>query len=127
MRSAPALLLSPWDRSALYQVLSSGARSRTSALVVLHCADGKSNKQIAEELGVSPKTAARWRARFVAEGAPGLTRDLPRPGRPTALSEQQRGFIVAKKAKLSTRSIARIVGVSASTVQRVTLASKARA
>ena len=33
--------------------------------VVLGCAEGKSNKEVAAELGVWPHTVCKWRARFV--------------------------------------------------------------
>jgi DNA-binding NarL/FixJ family response regulator len=50
--------------------------------IVLACARGGSNTEIAAELGLARDTVAKWRCRFVAQRLEGLT-DEPRPGGPT--------------------------------------------
>ena len=49
--------------------------------IVLSCAEGGSNAQVARRLGLSRTTVAKWRTRFVAQGLEGL-HDEPRPGAP---------------------------------------------
>ncbi|MGQ4599253.1 helix-turn-helix domain-containing protein [Nocardia sp. R6R-6] len=56
--------------------------------IVLGCAAGKSNKEVAVELGIWPQTVGKWRNRFVARGMEGLV-DEPRPGGPRTITDEQ--------------------------------------
>ena len=49
--------------------------------IVLGCAAGKSNKEVAAEVGVWPQTVCKWRQRFVESRLDGLA-DEPRPRHP---------------------------------------------
>jgi hypothetical protein len=94
--------------------------------IVLACAEGKTNKQVAAELGVWPQTVTKWRGRFVARRLEGLT-DEPRPGAPRKVTDAQvEAVVVATLEALPTNathwsraSMARRSGLSRSTVGRI--------
>jgi len=51
-------------------------------------------QEAAELLGVHPRTVGKWRARFSAQGVPGL-HDLPRAGAPSKYTAAQRCEVLA--------------------------------
>jgi DNA-binding transcriptional ArsR family regulator len=55
------------------------------AKAVLLAADGLSNGQIAERLGVARQSVSEWRKRFFEDGLAGLE-ERPRSGRPRSFS-----------------------------------------
>src|SRR2546429_6535767 len=68
-----------------------------------------------EELSVTPRTAARWRARYLKAGIDGLKKDVPRPGRTPIFTPEKIRMVVEKTTQekppdathWSTRSMAR--------------------
>ena len=65
------------------------------ARIVLACADGLPDRQVAARLGIDPKTVAIWRKRFLEGGVAALY-DKPRTGRPNRISGEDVRTIVAK-------------------------------
>ena len=93
--------------------------------IVLAAADGRSNLEIAELVGVSRPTVTKWRNRFSESRLEGLL-DEPRPGRPRTVSDEQVERIVVTTLESkpkdathwSTRSLAAHLGVSQNSVWR---------
>jgi transposase len=96
------------------------------ARIVLACAEGGTNKQVAAGLGVDESTVDRWRARFIARRLDGL-HDEARPGRPPSiLLDQVEDIVVAtlesvpgKDTHWSRASMAARTGLSKSTIGRI--------
>jgi transposase len=89
-RPAPALALRGGDRERLVAwTRSSSLRAGLAqrARIVLLAADGVSNTEIAERIGVSRPTVIDWRARYERSGLAGLD-DEPRPGRPRTVDHE---------------------------------------
>ena len=94
--------------------------------IVLGCAAGNTNQQVAQELGVSPQMVCKWRQRFVDRRLDGLT-DEPRPGAPRKITDEAvEELIVAtleRQPKDATHwsraSMAAETGLSKSTVGRI--------
>ena len=95
------------------------------ASIVLRAADGLRNVEIAEELGLSLPTVAKWRNRFAEAGTVGLG-DLPRSGRPRSVDHQRvvEATLRTPPAELgvthwSSRLLAAHLGIGDATVARV--------
>jgi hypothetical protein len=56
--------------------------------IVLACAEGRSNTEVAQHLGVARSTVIKWRSRLVARRLEGLV-DEPRPGAPPIITDEQ--------------------------------------
>lgn len=70
-------------------------RDAFRARIILLADDGLTNRAIAEELGCDEDTVGTWRRRFSKGGPKGL-RDLPRSGRPSKFTSDQRARVLAK-------------------------------
>jgi transposase len=124
-----AVVVAASDREILERLVRASttpAGLSRRARAVLLMADGLAGTVIAERTGYTPVQISRVRARFAAEGVLGLG-ERPRSGRPPELTEAKRARILAVTLKAppaglaqwSTRELAKRVGVSPSTVQRL--------
>ena len=97
------------------------------ARIVLLSADGVSMSEIKRQTGTSKTCVWRWRERFMREGVEGILREMTRPGRLAALGEAVAQKIVAATLKpppgetthCTAIAMAKVIGVSVSSVQRV--------
>ena len=95
------------------------------ARIVLQAAQGLDNARIAQALGTSHVTVGLWRQRFVDLGLAGLA-EAPRPGRPSTLDQAKVRRVLTEvvqppkpRQRWSCRSMARHVGLSKASVQRL--------
>src|SRR5262252_6932734 len=100
-------------------------RDRFRANIVLRRLEGKSETEVAKELGCSLGAVCKWSKRFDEKGITGL-RDAPGRGRKERLPTEQISLVLERatrppqgRVRWSIRSMAHEVGVSRSTVQRI--------
>jgi len=96
------------------------------ARIVLACADGTPNKQVAASLSVHPMTVGKWRRRFLRHRLDGL-RDKLRSGAPRQIDDARVEAVVVRTLESQpdgathwrSRGMAQASGLSTSTVQRI--------
>ncbi len=128
-RPIPELALSDAER----EMLQNWARRPKSAQalaqrarMILRCAEGLTNTQVAGLVQVRIATVGKWRQRFVERRLDGLL-DEPRPGAPRKVSDAdvERALAMTLESTprdathWSTRSLAKESGLSRSTVGRI--------
>jgi len=124
------LLLSPEDRVRLEGWLADRNTPQKlvwRARIVLMWADAASLASIVRTLNKTKKTAYRWRDRYLEQGVDGLGRDATRPGRKKPLSAEVIARVVEMTLRekppaatqWSARSLAKAVGLSHTSVQRI--------
>jgi transposase len=128
-RPKAALVLAEDERAQLLRWSRRAKSAQSLALrsrIVLACADGLDNTQVAARLEVVPATVGKWRRRFVDRRLDGLL-DEPRPGGPRSVSDEQvEAVIVATLERTpkdathwSRASMAAESGLSRSTIGRI--------
>lgn len=128
-RPKQPLVLEPVEREQLRRWARrprTEQRLASRSRIVLRCADGLDNDEVAAELGVHAKTVGKWRRRFLERRLEGLSDD-PRPGVPRTVLDETVEEIVRRTIEetppdathWSTRSMARRTGVSPATVGRI--------
>ncbi len=128
-RPATRIELTDDEREVLERYVRRGkteARLARRARIALLAADGVATKDIAHKVGLTAGTVCKWRKRFAAKRLDGLL-DEPRPGAPRTISDDEVERIVVRTLEekpadathWSTRDMAKKVGVSHSTVNRI--------
>ena len=115
------------------EILERWARRPTTAQalalrcrIVLACAEGLSNVEVADRPGVNRMTVGKWRSRFVSDRLDGL-HDEPRPGGPRSIGDDDVERVIVTTLEetppdathWSTRSMAQAAGMSQSAVSRI--------
>jgi transposase len=128
-RPKPELTLTPHEREQLVRWERRTTASPALALrarIVLACAEGRSNQDVAALCGVSQPTVGKWRRRFCERRLDGLC-DEPRSGRPRTVTVEQVEQVVLdtlqstpeNATRWSTRTMAERSGLSRSTIARI--------
>jgi transposase len=129
-RPKTPLTLSDDERQTLQRWARRAKSSQALALrckIVLACAEGVTNKAVAEQLGIWPQTVTKWRGRFVRQRLEGLA-DEPRPGRPRTINDAQVEQVITKTLEesppnhdthWSTRSMAKATRMSQTAISRI--------
>ncbi|HEV2316257.1 MAG TPA: IS630 family transposase [Thermoplasmata archaeon] len=126
---APPIILAPEERRQLDQWSrgrSTPHRLVSRSQIVLCAADGKTNKEIVEELGINSITVGKWRSRFALLRIEGIRQDAPRPGAPSIGASLEKKIVDTTlrvtppgESHWSTRTLGDHLGVSHMTVHRV--------
>jgi transposase len=128
-RPTAQIVLSEEERERLEEWSRRRKTAQALALrsrIVLLCAVGKLNQDIAKELRVTPNTVGKWRNRFAKKRLDGVL-DEPRPGAPRMITDAKVEQVVRLTLEAtpkdathwSTRSMARRCGMSQSSVSRL--------
>ncbi len=131
MRGRPKaeLVLSDEEHETLQRWARRPKSAQSLALrcrIVLACAEGATNNEVAERVGVHSATVSKWRRRFVERRLDGLS-DEPRPGAPRTVTDDDVERVIVKTLEetpadathWSTRSMARATGMSQSAISRI--------
>jgi transposase len=128
-RPKAELVLSDGEREQLVRWSRRAKSAQFLALrskIVLACAQGLANTQVAAQLGVAPATVSKWRRRFVDRRLDGLL-DEPRVGGPRSISDEQIEAVIVATLERSPKdathwsraSMASETGLSRSTIGRI--------
>jgi transposase len=128
-RQLAALVLSDGERAELMSLAARRSTAQALALrarIVLGCAEGAQNKDVATRLQVDRATVGKWRRRFAEHRLDGL-HDEPRSGTPRTIDDARIEAVIVRTLESmppdathwSSRGMARSSGLSVSTVQRI--------
>ena len=96
------------------------------ARIVLGCGRGRSNGEVAAQVGVTPATVCKWRERFRRQRLEGLL-DEPRPGAPRTITDAKVEAVITKTLETmpansthwSTRLMAAETGLTQNAIVRI--------
>jgi transposase len=123
------LVLNDDERAELTSLAARRNTAQALALrarIVLRCATGAENQQVAADLRIDKTTGGKWRRRFVERRLDGL-RDEPRSGTPRTIDDARIEAVIVRTLESlppgathwRSRGMARASGLSISTVQRI--------
>ena len=130
MRTSKRIVVNEKDRVHLGQVIRNRNTPQKVVLrarIVLLSANGISTAEIMRRLSTSTPTISRWRNRYETDGVAGLFKDRSRSGRKRRIEEAKVREVVHRTLQekplcathWSTRSLAKVVGLSPASVQRI--------
>jgi transposase len=128
-RPKARLIVSPSERERLESWSRRRKTAQALALrarIVLRCASGMQNIDVAEQFGVSKQMVGKWRQRFIDRRIDGLL-DEPRPGTPRKITDEDIERVIVQTLETtprdathwSVRSMAKESGISRTTVHRI--------
>ena len=128
-RPKAELILTDGERATLLRWARRAKSAQALALrakIVLACAEGKDNKEVAAQLRVHQATVGKWRSRFITARLGGLA-DEDRPGRPLTITDEQVEEVIVATLEdtpkgathWSRASMAGKSGLSRSTIGRI--------
>jgi transposase len=128
-RPKKELRLTQEERAVLERIVArrkSGAAEVERAQIVLGCAQGRTNRQIASELGLCEQTVGTWRERFRQQRLKGLG-DVYRAGAPRQISDEKVAEVIRRTLRSkpdaathwSTRTLAAECELSHQSVSRI--------
>lgn len=128
-RPAKRVSLKPEEKLELERLSKQKRKTRGAAFraqIVLSCAKGRTDTEVARLLRTSNNTVGMWRGRFLERGVEGLL-DEPRAGAPRKVGDERIEEVVTRTLETtpegathwSTRLMARKLSLSQSTVSRV--------
>ena len=128
-RQLAPLILSDEERTELESLASRRKTAQALALrarIVLACAEGAQNKDVAAKLSLDSATVGKWRRRFAQHRVDGL-RDDPRSGAPRTIDDTRVEAVIVTTLESvpkdathwSSRGMAKASGLSVSSVQRI--------
>jgi transposase len=128
-RPVPELTLTAEENNRLVEWTRRHKTGQALALrsrIVLACAQGVANGQVAQRLRVTRQMVGKWRERFVERRLDGLL-DEPRPGAPRQIGDEIVEQVIAKTLQekpgdathWSTRDLAKQMKLSQATVSRI--------
>ena len=100
-------------------------RDSLRAEIILLRAEGKSQKEVAKQLGVSHVCVSKWTRRFIEKGLEGL-KDLPGRGRKSSIPPEKIEQVITRvtqpppgRTRWTVRTMAKAVGISRHSVHQI--------
>lgn len=128
-RPVPRIELTPEEKQKLKLIAQRRKSQQQEAIrarIILRCAEGMANQEVARLERVSNPTVGKWRSRFAKQRIAGLV-DAPRSGAPRAITDAEVEAVITKTLETkpvaathwSSRKMAKEMGFSDHSVRRI--------